>query len=293
MTPISAIVPTTPHSHSLEKTLHRLAACQPPPAEILVHVDGPPPEWIAGRFPQVKVLTSSGKTGPGGARNRLLREATHAWVASFDDDSSPLDADFFARASDAVEQQREASVIACALFERDEEPAAAQPPPPAFHPCLDFVHCSCLWRRDAFLSTRGHVPLAEAWCMEEQDVGLQLFAQGGKVVFAPHLRVFHDTARAHHNEPRIAAATLANVALLVFLRYPLLLWPLGFLQIARRIAWMTQNGRVGGILPGLCMIPARCWKNRRHRETLPVRSLWRQLILKRRLRPVPHGPGLL
>ncbi len=292
MTPFSAIIPTFHRARALAKTLRHLQTCSPPPAETLVHVtvgDDDTFTLLRDEFPWVKVVSSEGLIGPGGARNVLLRACGTAWAASFDDDSHPMDQGFFSMASDAAETHPEAAVISCAIYERDGEPAPGSPPEVRFQRCIDFANGACLWRRDAFLSVRGHVPLSEAWGMEEQDVSLQLFAADLKVVFAPHLRVFHDSERRHHHEPLIASASLANIALLVFLRYPVLLWPLGALQLSRYMIWMLKNGRGGRILSGLAMIPSRCARHRGERTPYPVSTVWRYLKLKRRLQRLIHG----
>ena len=98
---ISAIVPTCHRLDLLSSTINRLKDCVPPPNEILVHVDGEDSEtmdWLATTHPDVILLVSRQPIGPGGGRNRLIRAATHELVASFDDDSWPIDQDFFARA---------------------------------------------------------------------------------------------------------------------------------------------------------------------------------------------------
>lgn len=294
MIPIAAILPTRDRVDSLAKTLRRLVQCNPAPAEILVHVgedDAASRELLREQFPQLRVVVGENNTGPGGARNALLKACSHPWAASFDDDSHPIDLDFFAKAQTAIQSQPEAAVIACAIFERDAPPAPMEPPPASFHPCLEFANGGCLWSKAAFLQTRGHVPLRDAWCMEEQDVGLQLFVLGLRVSFAPHLRVYHDSFREHHNQGRVAAASLANTALLAFLRYPPVLWTAGLLQVLRRILWMNRNGRGGAILPGLKAIPSHCLEHRKERTPLPLAKVWLYLRLKRTLRPYAHGPG--
>jgi len=295
--PLTAIIPTAGRAATLEKTILIVLACSPPPSEILVYANGPETAnaiEVCSRFPNVRALSTPESIGPGGARNALLREARTPWVASFDDDSYPIDQDFFARAAQVTTSlATDVVVVACALFEKDAPPAPPSPPAPGLLPCLDFANGACLWRREAFLKTTGYVPLREAWCMEEQDVGLQIYALGRRVVFAPHLRVFHDSERRHHDERHIASVTLANVALLIFLRYPFVLWPLGFLQIMRRIFWMTRNGRAAGIPSGLLMIPSHCGSRLPLRETQPADKVWSYLQKKRRLQPNVHGPGLL
>ncbi len=282
----TAIIPTYHRCATLATTLQRLHACTPPPDAILVHVtagDDETFQMLEKEHPHIRVVTSDDRAGPGGARNVLLKACGTQWAASFDDDSYPLDAEFFRLAAESVAEHPDAGVISCAIYEKDDEPGAPEPPGMAFQRCIDFANGACLWRRDAFFSTRGHIPLVESWCMEEQDVGLQLFAQGHTVVFAPHLRVFHNSARGHHHQPRIAAASLANIGLLVFLRYPVWLWPLGALQVGRYILWMLRNGRGTSVWKGLAMLPSRCAIYKKERTPLPASTVWRYLTQKRLL----------
>lgn len=285
----TAIIPTSGRLTALEKTLGVLRWCNPPPVEILVHANGEEAAEVlklCSNLEFVRTIYTPNCVGPGGARNKLLLEARTEWVASFDDDSYPIDKDFFSLAMDTVSSlSTNDAVVACAIFEKDAPAAPTVPPPASLQRCLDFANGGCLWRRKAFLKTTGFVPLRDAWCMEEQDVGLQLYTKGRNVMFAPHLRVFHDSERLHHTERRIAAATLANVALLVFLRYPISLWPIGLAQIVRRIVWMASNGRKFGIIHGLWMIPSHCLQRLKLRTPLPSKRIWEYLLEKRSGKP--------
>ena len=84
------------------------------------------------------------------------------------------------------------------------------------------------------------MPLRDAYNMEEVDFALRLHARGGKVLGTQWLRVFHDTDRARHADPAVTAASIANLALLAFLRYPVHLWTIGAAQCANRIQWLPS-----------------------------------------------------
>ena len=123
--------------------------------------------------------------------------------------------------------------------------------------------------------------------MEEVDFALRLHAKGGKVLGTQWLRVFHDTDRARHADPAVTAASIANLALLAFLRYPIHLWTIGAAQCANRIQWLMRNGRQRGIVAGVADIPARLWTHRHRRRPLPSAVIKSYLALRRQPIPVP------
>src|SRR5262245_52054202 len=95
--PVAVIIPTFQRSDRLKQTLQRLRKCDPPPAQWLVHVDGVDAvsDSLAAEFPEVQVLTSDNRVGPGGGRARCLSVCDTPYAVSFDDDSWPHDVDVF------------------------------------------------------------------------------------------------------------------------------------------------------------------------------------------------------
>ena len=115
---IAAIVTAYERIEQTLTTLRVLQNCEPRPAETLVHVDDNQlqcAEAIRAAFPEVRVLLSEERVGPGGGRNKLMAAATCDLVASFDDDSYPIDADYFARATELFNKHPNASLICAAL----------------------------------------------------------------------------------------------------------------------------------------------------------------------------------
>jgi GT2 family glycosyltransferase len=285
--PITAIVTAYRRIAQTLVTLQKLVECSPAPAEILVHVDGNQTECAAairGAFPNVRVLLASDNLGPGGGRNKLIRSASCDIVASFDDDSYPLDEDYFGQAFDALEAFPDASVLSAAIYHRAQTIA---PPSLEAQWVAHFGGGGCIYRREAFLATRGYLPLAVAYQIEEVDVALQLHASGHRILHTPWLRVFHDNDFAEHSEPHLVAGTLANMGLLVYLRYPPVLWPYGMLQVLNLVRYNIRHRRLAGLISGIARIPRHAWTHRRHRHTLPrevLRSFW---ALRRN--PVPAG----
>ena len=96
--PVTVIIPTYNRGVAVISVLEKIQECDPKPAEMWVHVDsadGILEGELTRRFPNVGVLTSAGRLGPGGGRHRCLLACKSPYAVSFDDDSYPVDADFF------------------------------------------------------------------------------------------------------------------------------------------------------------------------------------------------------
>lgn len=283
---VSAIV--TAHAR-LPQTLTTIGVLQssvPAPGEILVHVRSatdPIAAAIRQQFPAVRVLATN-NAGPGGARNALVAAAGYPIVASFDDDSYPMDRDYFLRLEALFAAFPAATVVTARIFHRHD---AVEPPRAEATWGADFSGGACAYRRDGYLAVGGYVPLPDAYNMEEVDFALRLHARGGKVLATPWLRVFHDTDLARHADPAVTSASITNLALLAYLRYPALLGMIGAAQCANRIQWLVRHGRRRGILAGLVGIPGRLWRHRAARQPLSARTVRSYLSLRRHPVPVP------
>lgn len=278
---ISAIVTAYERVDQTLNTIRILESCEPKPDEILVHVDDNRRECeqaILNASPHVTVLVSSERVGPGGGRNNLIAAARHEFVASFDDDSYPIDSDYFARVVQLFERFPEASIICAALYHAGEAIALDEQ---KAQWTADFSGGACVYRREAFVNAGGYVPLPVAYGMEETDLALRLHSRGGRILSSSWLRVFHDTDLQRHAEPHVTAGSIANLALLAYLRYPVSLWSIGVWQCANRVLWLLRHGRHRGIWRGLTMIPAHLIAHRRHRRRLSIRAVRSYLALRR------------
>lgn len=278
---ISAIVTAYERIDQTLNTLRIIEACDPRPDEILVHVDANQAHVetaISHAFPHVRVLVSRERVGPGGGRNKLVDAAACELVASFDDDSYPIDADYFARVVQLFRQFTEASIVCAALYHLGEtvglDKREAQW-------TADFAGGACVFRRQAFLDAGGYVPLPVAYGMEEVDLALRLHSHAGKILSTSWLRVFHDTNLQRHAEPHVTASSIANLALLAYLRYPVWLWSIGLWQCANRVLWLLRHGRHRGIWRGLTMIPGHLRANQRFRMTVGSSAVRSYLALRR------------
>ena len=210
---ISAIVTAYERVDQTLATLRIIQSCVPSPDEVLVHVDANQVECenaIRDAFPEVRILRSDNHVGPGGGRNKLLNAAQSEFVASFDDDSYPIDSDYFARALTLCNRFPDASVI-CATLYHSHEPIALDDQRAQW--TADFSGGACIFRRDAFLEAGGYVPLPVAYGMEEVDLAIRLHAQNKKILTTPWLRVFHNTDLKRHGDPGVTAGSIANLAL--------------------------------------------------------------------------------
>ena len=280
-TRISAIVTAYERIEQTLATLRVIQSCTPLPDEILVHVDANEIDCekaIQKAFPEIQILRSKDQVGPGGGRNKLMNEARCEFVASFDDDSYPIDSDYFERAVKLFQQFPDASVICAALYHAGESIGLDER---SAQWTADFSGGACIYRRQAFLDAGGYVPLPVAYGMEEVDLALRLHSRGGKILTTPWLRVFHNTDLKRHGDPHVTAGSIANLALLAYLRYPVSLWAIGMGQCAKRLLWLLRHGRYRGILKGVTMIPAHLRAHHRYRLPLSKRAVRSYLALRR------------
>ena len=270
----SVIIPTYRRNNQLAVALQRLFACNPAPAEVLVHVDAgdqETPEILERNFPtKVKWVCASSTRGPGGGRNVLIEMAQTPWVVTFDDDSWPESPDFFEELEKVIAAYPKAGVLAFPINVRRQKPAYW---PAEIQQASCFENCGCAIRREAFLQTDGFLPLRHAYGMEEADVSLQLLDKGWQILNVPDLWVYHDTGMEHHASAPVNAAQITNTALLAFLRYPINLWPLGILQTINRVKYAISMRRFRGIAKGLWDIPFACWKYRAARKPVKAETI--------------------
>jgi GT2 family glycosyltransferase len=279
-TDVTVIIPTFRRSAALTTTLDRLAQCLPRPGQIIVHVDAGDDdtgEILQSRFPAICCIQSETQQGPGGGRNKLMAAALHEIVVSLDDDSWPIDSDFFVRVHKVADDNPRCGAIACRIVEADRSESFSEginDPAGVIVPGISFVGCGAVLRKSAFATTSGYLPLRYAYGMEEADVSLQLLNNGYEICFCPQLTVFHDCDRdTHHANARINSAQITNTALLGFLRYPLRYFPYACLQVVSRIVFSLKKRRYSGILSGVVSIPFACLRNRRHRKSVAVKTL--------------------
>jgi GT2 family glycosyltransferase len=271
--PVTAIVCAYQRIGQTLETLRRLEGCRPRPDELLVHVDGNEVACVSAvraSFPQVGVVASETLIGPGGGRDKLVSAARNELIASFDDDSYPIDIDYFSRVRFLAEAFPDAALLAATIFHRDEALTVEEK---VITRTASFGAGGVVFRRSEFLAAGGFVPLVVAYGMEEEDLVLRLLDRGRTLLHCRWLRVFHDSDRSHHNSAFITSGTIANIALLAWLRYPARYWPYGVLQVANRCIWCMWVGRRRGIISGLTQIPGHLWKHRHLRAPVSPQAV--------------------
>lgn len=280
--PVSVGIPTWARGERVVETIRRLLGCDPLPAEIIVHVDGGDgtlERALAETLPSVRVLVSQRRVGPGGGRHRCLEAARQPIFASFDDDSWPMDPDYFGTLVKWFAAHPGDALVSATILHPGE---AAMPRTEVSEPAVEFTGCGWAVRVAAYRSCPGFVDRPLAYGIEESDLGLQFFARGLRLAQSRALRVYHDTQLAHHRRPEQAAAAVQNVALLAWLRYPAVLWPRAVLQVVNMGVDQTRRGRGRGVPRGLAGLPALLWAWRAQRAALPAAAVRGYLARRRR-----------
>lgn len=254
--PVSVVIPAYDSANTLRHTLEQICACDPLPEEILIHCDGGwilPDEVIQGLALPVRVLQSSDNLGPGGGRHRLFLEASCELIASFDDDSWPLDREYFAQVCAVMEAFPQVAVMSPAVY-LHEKPVLAP-----FHEAYtarSFEGSASVHRKSVYLTLPGYVSVPAAYGVEEADLSLQIHAAGHEMLSCPWLRAWHDRPYADHQHTVLP--WIRNEVLLAYLRFPYIAQPWGWFRSLRHIL--------------------------RHRKEIPLRCLLRELALS-----LPHA----
>ena len=275
--PVAVVIPTYARGVRVLETLRRIADCNPRPSEIWIHIDasdGSLESEITAQFPSVFLISSPQRVGPGGGRHRGLEKCTVPYAVSFDDDSWPVDPDFFARVVEGFDRFEKAAILGAAIWHPHEAEKARTDDIKAMS---SYTGCGYAIRVNAYRQTRGHIDAPIAYGMEETDLSLRLFVAGWSILEWNQLRVFHDTTLSHHRTPEIVAGTIANVGLYAFLHYPVSAWPHGFLQVMNATAFCLRKRRFRGIVKGLLSIPFLCWQHRENRLPIDHHTLKRYL----------------
>jgi GT2 family glycosyltransferase len=279
--PVGVVIPTYNRGLAVLSTLRCIYACDPRPIEVLVHIDttdGILEAELAKEYPEVRALTSPTRLGPGGGRHRCLLACKAPYAASFDDDSYPVDVDFFSQVVHLFSKHPRAAIFGASIWHR-----CAAPKP--ISDCLvrtpSYTGCGYAIRLSAYREIRGYLPRPVPYGMEETDVSLQLFAAGWDTYDAKRLRVFHDTELAHHDSAEMVSGYVANVGLFAFLNYPVTRWYWGLLQVANVVFFSVRMGRIRGVGSGLLRIPADCYRNRCYRNPIAWKTVKRFLRFRR------------
>jgi len=278
--PVAVVIPTYNRGSAVVSVLEKVLACDPQPAEIWVHIDqndGVLERHLMERFPGIHILTSAGRLGPGGGRHRCLLACGAPYAVSLDDDSWPVDADFFAAIEPLFSSYPSAAIFGASIWHRAEPEIRRSR---VVRRVASYVGCGHAMRVAAYRDIRGYLARPMAYAIEESDVGLQLFVRGWQVFSAEELRVYHDTDRTHHEAAEVTASTITNLALLAFLHYPAMDLGRGAAQVANRVAYSVRRGRIRGVASGVGGIVTECYRNRALRAPIRHEVLMEYLRLR-------------
>jgi glycosyltransferase involved in cell wall biosynthesis len=281
--PISVVIPTYKRTIQLEKTIKKIYTCDPLPAEIIIHIDAGDSEteiFISRLFPEILLVSSHTTQGPGGGRNIAIDKANHEIVATFDDDSYPIQKDYFFRLVSLFAKDPLIAVIESTIYHRFEK----KPTEVYEHKiCNIFTGCGVAYRKSMYQIIGGYIPINPAYGIEEADFSIRSKVFPYLFIRSSWLTVYHDTLLDHHDSVINNSAALSNLGLLVYLRYPLKMWPYGILQILNRFIWSLQNKRFRGLIKGIFEIPIKCVKFRKYRKTLHISVIVQYLHKREKL----------
>lgn len=288
---ITVIVPCYQGTERLLAMLPKIAACDPLPDEVIIHCDGgwkPEVTLFEGIGLQIRWLYSEEQIGPGGGREICIRESKNELVASFDDDSWPLDPDYFAQAQAIMEAFPNAAILSPAVYLQEK---------PLIPKLLEvstakyYEGCASIHRRSHHLEIHGFAPIPAAYGVEETDLSLQIHTAGKQILSSPWMRAWHERPlrdNAHQILPWIK-----NEVLLGYLRYPWFAQPWGWWRAVRKVLKHRKLiGLRAGIRSLLESVPhCQRFKAHTHRYTLA------EILAHLRMRSIryvlkPQGNGL-
>jgi glycosyltransferase involved in cell wall biosynthesis len=242
----SVMITTRNRCEELRRTLAKVQELQPQPNEILICADGCTDEtsqMVRSEFPQCTVIENEQARGSVFSRDRLLRLAKSDIVMSLDDDSYPLDNDFFAQLKNLFAQYIRAAVIS---FPEIRDGAAFAHPnksssSPA-HLVSAYANCAAAMRRDVYLRSEGF-PIFFDHMYEEPDFALQCYALGYQVWFWPSVRIRHHVTSAQRDEISRHHLNARNELWSVLMRCPFpQLIPVALFRIWRQFRYACSEG---------------------------------------------------
>lgn len=280
----------------LRDTLQKVLACNPPPDEVLVCADGcadGTAAMLAAEFPEVKVAEHQVPLGSIPSRDQLLRMATTSLVVSLDDDSHPVEPDFFAKVRELAAHFPQAGVFTFPQ-QTDEFPESLTQIRPAEDGRAQvgsFTDSGAAFRRDLYLELGGF-PLFFEHAYEEPDYALQCLAAGHAVVHEPALTIRHHYSRAGRNEQRTHQFHARNEVGSAMMRCPFVLLPGVLLfRVVRQFSYAYGRGWSWVLREPLWWLAALrhtpIWLRKRH--ALSVGIYWKWMNLARH--PLPLEPA--
>jgi len=199
----AVMITTRNRREELRRTLSNVHQLQPQPNEILICADGctdNTQEMVRSEFPHCILIENEQARGSVFSRDRLIRLAKSDIVMSLDDDSYPIDHDFFARLKELFAQYSQAAVISFADIRNNAVFAhPTKSPSSPGHLVSAYANCAAAMRRDVYLRSQGF-PIFFDHMYEEPDFALQCYALGYQVWFRPSVGIRHHVTSAQGDE---------------------------------------------------------------------------------------------
>ena len=271
--------------------LKKITQCDPRPDEILIHCDGgwqPDPASFAELPSPVTLLYSKTKIGPGGGRHACIHSAKNELVASFDDDSWPIDKEYFGQAQALMEAVPDAAVLSpeVYLLEKPIQAQRAEVCTVQYYQGSASVH-----RRSLYLTLRGFVPIPQAYGIEETDLSLQTHAAGYRILESPWLRAWHDRPLADNAHQ--AMPWIKNEILLAYLRYPRIAQPWGWWRAWRQLWRNRQSAPFLLLLRNYWEALSHCKSYQAHRHRYSLSQVLAHLRMRRECYTIEFDGGAL
>jgi GT2 family glycosyltransferase len=177
---------------------------------------------LKSSFQTFKVLINPQPKGSVGSRDRLMRAALGDIVLSLDDDSYPLEDDFFGRLEILFESHPEAAVITFPeLRDNGDYGRLDKSPAVEGHYVSAYPNCAAATRRSFYLQCSGF-PSLFVHAYEEPDFALQCYQHGMTVWFEPSLTIRHHLSSTNRRLHRTHCLNARNELWSVWMRCP---WP--------------------------------------------------------------------
>ncbi len=244
---VAVIITTRDRRVQLRDTLQQIRGCRPPPDEILVCCDGcsdDSADMLRDEFADVRVLENERWRGSIPSRDRLLREAHSEVVVSLDDDSFPMDPQFFLRVKGLFRKFPRAAVLTFPQVTDEFPETLTQIRPTRGGRSLvgSFTNSGAALRRSIYLRLPGFATVFEH-AYEEPDYAKQCVGAGYGVVHEPALTVRHLYSRVARNELRTHQFHSRNELWSVLMRAPWWLLPLLMpYRVVRQLAYAAGRG---------------------------------------------------
>ena len=256
----------------LHRTLCYLRELHPAPEEILVCADGctdATAAMVQKEFPAVRLIIHQKRMGSVGSRDEMLRQSRGDWVLSLDDDSYPLDLNFFEMIPAIIRTHPEAMVITFPeLRDGGTYASFSKTPQSEGHYVSAYPNCAALMHREFYLKQPGF-PCHFNHMYEEPDYALQCYSAGAAVWFEPSATFRHHLSSAQRKPIDRHHYNARNELWSVWMRCP---WPwlpvISLFRVWRQFRYACSEGWEWAVREPIWWLASlmgifACWRSRK------------------------------